>query len=303
MPFIPALNYLILNYNIIATRGLILVISWTIAWTLFGDSTLPPDGPIYSMFVLYLTAVVIGKLCEIFYISSIFGMLVGGLVLSNTSDKLVFDRQMSSSLRSFALAVILLRAGLRLDPVALRRLSWVCVRLSFIPCMVEAIAFSIVAKFVLILPWSWAFLLGFVIAGVSPAVVVPGMISKYSHTFYVGHFLLIITFYRCSRAILRSQKRNTHVGHRFVFIRQCLDYHQFWNRTRIRIRRQFFIFSVSNSERTPRSGTRSIGRYCSWLHDSSISIGQKSRPNHGTAIDDLSHGNCRCDDTIECVIE
>ncbi|KAI8793850.1 mitochondrial sodium/hydrogen exchanger 9B2, partial [Biomphalaria glabrata] len=76
-----------------------------------------------------------------------------------------------------ALTVILTRAGLGLDPKALRRLSFVVLRLAFLPCLTETIIDGIASHLILGFPWQWAFMLGFVIAAVSPAVVVPSLIS------------------------------------------------------------------------------------------------------------------------------
>ena len=64
--------------------------------------------------------------------------------------------------RAMALTVILARAGLGLDPVALRKLSFGVIRLAFTPCMVEAVTGGVVSHFILGFPWIWGFMLGFV---------------------------------------------------------------------------------------------------------------------------------------------
>ncbi|XP_028966518.1 sodium/hydrogen exchanger 9B2 [Galendromus occidentalis] len=76
-----------------------------------------------------------------------------------------------------ALAVILLRAGLGLDLSVLKALSAACIRLTFLPCFAEAASICVVSHLVLGLPYTWGLLLGFVLAAVSPAVVVPAMID------------------------------------------------------------------------------------------------------------------------------
>ena len=50
------------------------------------------------------------------------------------------DPQISRTLRLICLTVILLMAGLELDPVALMKLSAMVLRATFIPCFVEAAA-------------------------------------------------------------------------------------------------------------------------------------------------------------------
>lgn len=62
--------------------------------------------------------------------------------------------------RSIALAVILIRAGLGLDPAALRKLSFVVFRLAFAPCLMETLAIAVASHFLLNMPWVWAFILG-----------------------------------------------------------------------------------------------------------------------------------------------
>jgi NhaP-type Na+/H+ or K+/H+ antiporter len=58
------------------------------------------------------------------------------------------------------MVVILIKAGLGLDAAALRRLSFVVVKLAFIPCLVEAATDAVAAYLVLGFPWLWGALLG-----------------------------------------------------------------------------------------------------------------------------------------------
>ncbi|XP_059867800.1 sodium/hydrogen exchanger 9B2 isoform X5 [Delphinus delphis] len=107
------------------------------------------------------------------------GMLLAGFLIRNIpviSDNVQIQHKWSSALRSIALAVILVRAGLGLDSNALKKLKGVCIRLSLGPCLVEACASALLAHFLMGLPWQWGFMLGFVLGAVSPAVVVPSML-------------------------------------------------------------------------------------------------------------------------------
>lgn len=72
--------------------------------------------------------------------------------------------------------IILLRAGLGLDPAALRQLSFMVVRLAFTPCVVETLVVAVVTHLVLGFPWLWGLMLGFVLGAVTPAVIVPCML-------------------------------------------------------------------------------------------------------------------------------
>ncbi|KOX70442.1 Mitochondrial sodium/hydrogen exchanger 9B2 [Melipona quadrifasciata] len=85
----------------------------------------------------------------------------------------VWRTNASARHRKIALVIILTRAGLDLDPDALKKLKITVPKLGLIPWIVEALVIAILTKYLLGLPWIWGFLLGSVIAAVSPAVVVP----------------------------------------------------------------------------------------------------------------------------------
>ena len=59
-----------------------------------------------------------------------------------------------------ALVTILTRAGLGLDPKALRELSLVVIRLGIVPNLVEMAVVAVVSHFLLSFPWLWSFMLG-----------------------------------------------------------------------------------------------------------------------------------------------
>merc|ERR1712156_419376 len=108
------------------------------------------------------------------------------------------DPSISRTLRSICLAVILLMAGLELDPVALMKLSAMVVRATFIPCFVEAIMVAILSNLVLGLPWTVGFMLGFVLAAVSPAVIIPSLMSLSQRGFGVAKGIPTLVIAACS---------------------------------------------------------------------------------------------------------
>lgn len=75
------------------------------------------------------------------------------------------------------MCVILCRAGLGVNASILKRIKFQVTKLACLPVILEAISFSIVNKFILNMPFEWSFLLGFAIAGVSPAVIIPYMLD------------------------------------------------------------------------------------------------------------------------------
>ena len=87
------------------------------------------------------------------------------------------DPLIARQLRTLCLTVILIRAGLEMDPVALWNLSGMVLRATFIPCFVEAAAVAGLSYFLLDFPLTVGLMLGFVLAAVSPAVIIPCLIS------------------------------------------------------------------------------------------------------------------------------
>jgi NhaP-type Na+/H+ or K+/H+ antiporter len=112
----------------------------------------------------------------------LLGMLCTGFVLRNCpyiGDRIggKIEPQWSSAIRSLALTLILCRAGLSLDLVALIRLRFVVARLALMPGLSEACIIAGLAALLLDFPFEWAAMLGFVVAAISPAVVIPSLLS------------------------------------------------------------------------------------------------------------------------------
>jgi len=95
------------------------------------------------------------------------------------------DPKISTMLRTICLTVILLMAGLEIDPVALWNLSGMVLRATFIPCFVECIVVAVMSNLVLGFPWTVGFMLGFVLAAVSPAVIIPCLVGLSSRGYGV----------------------------------------------------------------------------------------------------------------------
>jgi len=108
------------------------------------------------------------------------------------------DPYISRTLRSICLTVILLMAGLELDPHALMKLSAMVVRATFIPCFVEAIVVAILSNLLLGFPWTVGFMLGFVLAAVSPAVIIPCLMSLSQRGYGVEKGIPTLVIAACS---------------------------------------------------------------------------------------------------------
>ncbi|XP_042663501.1 sodium/hydrogen exchanger 9B2 isoform X4 [Tyto alba] len=160
------------------------VLVWAVVWSITGTECLP-GGNLFGILFLYFFAVIGGKIFGFIKIRTLppvpalLGMLLAGFLIRNTpfiSDIVQINLRWSVALRNIALSIILTRAGLGLDPKALKKLKAVCLRLSFGPCISETCTAAVLAYLFMHLPWQWGFILGFVLGAVSPAVVVPSML-------------------------------------------------------------------------------------------------------------------------------
>ncbi|XP_018050525.1 PREDICTED: mitochondrial sodium/hydrogen exchanger 9B2 [Atta colombica] len=146
---------------------------WGVIYSIIGNDA-APGGQLFGLAVVCIAAYFGGWLFSLTTLPALIGMLITGLILQNVGLVKIEGQYTSvvSNLRKIALVIILVKAGLDLDPVALKKLKVTVPKLGLIPWVVETIVIAVSTKYLLDLPWVWGFLLGSVIAAVSPAVVV-----------------------------------------------------------------------------------------------------------------------------------
>jgi NhaP-type Na+/H+ or K+/H+ antiporter len=105
----------------------------------------------------------------------LLGLLLLGVLFGPFMEPGFLDA--SADLRMIALIIILLRAGFELSRKALNKVGLQAVLLSFIPGIMEGGAIAWLGPYFLPLTHLESAILGFIIAAVSPAVVVPMMID------------------------------------------------------------------------------------------------------------------------------
>ena len=112
----------------------------------------------------------------------LLGMLLVGLVISPHALGWVSPSflEYSDAFRVLALVVILLHAGLKIRRSALKQVGKPAILLAFVPGLCEALAITFLAPLWMPLTYMEAALLGFILAAVSPAVIVPMMIDYQS---------------------------------------------------------------------------------------------------------------------------
>lgn len=120
-----------------------------------------------------------GKLFSRLCLPSILGMVIYGIACSLFLKPLASPVlwELNPFLKSFALIVILLRAGLGISRSTLKRVGLTAFLMSWVPCVIEGIALAVLFHAFFDFGWAVAALTSFMLAAVSPAVVVPSMLD------------------------------------------------------------------------------------------------------------------------------
>ena len=148
---------------------------------------------LFSFAFFILIAIGLSKLFEKLRLPGLLGMILTGIILGEYSKNYIVNilkldflepffisdkiLSISSDLRLCALIVILIRAGLGIDRESLKKIGNVALKMSCIPCLFEGFTIMMVTHLLLGFPLPICGTLGFIIAAVSPAVVVPEMLS------------------------------------------------------------------------------------------------------------------------------
>lgn len=132
-----------------------------------------------SLSLIFLVGLAMGAICRKLKLPRIIGMLVTGIALGpyvlDWLDPSILS--ISADLRKMALIIILLKAGLSLDLQDLKKAGRSAVLLSFVPASCELLGYALLAPVILGITRVEAAVMGAVLAAVSPAVVVPRMVS------------------------------------------------------------------------------------------------------------------------------
>ncbi|MEQ0487576.1 cation:proton antiporter [Anaerococcus murdochii] len=134
---------------------------------------------ILSLGLILIVGMVFAKIFDKLKLPRIIGMLLTGIILGpqvlNLLDANIL--KISPDLRTIALIVILLKAGLSLDIGDLKKVGRSAILLSFLPASFEILAYAIFVPKILDLNLIDGLLMGAVMAAVSPAIVVPRMVK------------------------------------------------------------------------------------------------------------------------------
>ena len=134
---------------------------------------------ILSFGLILIVGMIFAQIFDSLKLPRIIGMLLTGIILGpqvlNLLDANIL--RISSDLRTIALIVILLKAGLSLDMGDLKKVGRSAILLSFLPASFEILSYAIFVPKILGLNLIDGLLMGAVMAAVSPAIVVPRMVK------------------------------------------------------------------------------------------------------------------------------
>ncbi|MEA1883127.1 MAG: cation:proton antiporter [Thermotogota bacterium] len=132
-----------------------------------------------SLSLIIIFGLLLSRFFNKLKLPGLLGMLLLGVVLGPYALNIIDIEilRISGDLRKIALIVILLRAGLGIERETLKMVGVPAIKLSFIPGLFEG--FTVLALGIIFFKMTWyeAGMLGFIIAAVSPAVVVPQMLD------------------------------------------------------------------------------------------------------------------------------
>ncbi len=120
----------------------------------------------------------VGQLARRLGAPPLIGMILVGIILGPQVRNVISSDVLGAAdeLRTLAVMIILMKAGLGLDREKLAQQGTVALRLGFLPAATEAIAIAITAMVIFKFNFPTGLLLGCVIGAESPAVIVPGML-------------------------------------------------------------------------------------------------------------------------------
>lgn len=135
------------------------------------------------MFLLSIVLIILlgffgGQLAYSIGAPPLMGMIIVGILLGSEVSNLIAPGviNIADELRTIAVMIILMRAGLGLDRDKLRKQGNVALRLGVLPAITEMLIVAVVAIWLFQFNFFTGLLLGCVVSAESPAVIVPGML-------------------------------------------------------------------------------------------------------------------------------
>lgn len=132
-----------------------------------------------SLAIITLLGLLSSKLFNKFKLPGLLGMIIIGILIGPYGFDLLSQEVIiiSADLRKIALIVILLRAGLGIKREDIKMVGRPAINMSFIPGILEGFTLAYISMKFFHFTFIQGGILGFMIAAVSPAVIVPSMLD------------------------------------------------------------------------------------------------------------------------------
>jgi solute carrier family 9B (sodium/hydrogen exchanger), member 1/2 len=131
-----------------------------------------------SILVILLVGLFAGQLARRLSLPPLIGMILAGIFIGPQFADLIGIRMLDAAdaVRTVAVMIILVRAGLGLDREKLKQQGSVALRLGTLPALSEAVVIALAAMLLFNFDFLTGLLLGFLLGAESPAVIVPAML-------------------------------------------------------------------------------------------------------------------------------
>lgn len=134
---------------------------------------------IFSLFLIGLLANYAGKVVEFIKLPSLIGMILLGMFIGPSFLNIVpkITLAISPYIKDIALVTVLFIGGLGISLNQMKQIGRPAVLLSIIPATLEGLTIALLSMIFLKFTFVQGAILGFIIAAVSPAVLVPSMVD------------------------------------------------------------------------------------------------------------------------------
>ncbi|WP_461613640.1 cation:proton antiporter [Clostridium sp. Marseille-QA1073] len=132
-----------------------------------------------SLALILLLGFIVNSIFNKIKLPGLLGMLILGVIIGPYGLNLLSNSilTISPDIRKIALIIILLRAGLGINKRELKEVGITAIKFSCIPGIIEGLFIAIICTKLLGFTFIEGGILGFIIAAVSPAVIVPSMLE------------------------------------------------------------------------------------------------------------------------------
>ena len=132
-----------------------------------------------SLIIIGIIANYSGKLVEKIKLPSLIGMMIAGMIMGPAVLNLIPESTLSIAplIKDIALVTVLFIGGLGISVAQIKQIGKPAVLLSIVPATLEGFAIAFLSMIFLDFTFIQGAILGFIIAAVSPAVLIPSMVS------------------------------------------------------------------------------------------------------------------------------